>query len=255
MYVILALVLSVLALTVHELAHGLAMNHCGVQIQAFGLGMPFPRWLTLSLSLGESRPELRLNPLVLGAYVIPTEAGAKRIFSLEFSRRAIICGSGPLASFAFALLLFVVVDVSRGYTSVLTLISGGVILLACTLQVRFFTTVLPILGFLALIYIVYSVATSPESESMGGPVLIWILIKQAAENWEGAVRIAAVLSFLWGMTNLVPLPPLDGGGIVVAGLESRGYRRAAMWLRGVGLGVFVVTLIVVLQNDLDRLLF
>ncbi len=66
-----------------------------------------------------------------------------------------------------------------------------------------------------------------SSDSLSGPVGIARVIKQASETgYDTLVMITILLSISLGFFNLLPMPPLDGGHIMLALIEKmRGGRR------------------------------
>ncbi|WP_161940392.1 M50 family metallopeptidase, partial [Streptococcus suis] len=63
-----------------------------------------------------------------------------------------------------------------------------------------------------------------DVKQLGGPVAIYSVSNQAAANgWFSVFNLMAMLSINIGIFNLIPIPALDGGKIVMNILE--GIRR------------------------------
>ena len=95
-------------------------------------------------------------------------------------------------------------------------------------------------------------------EELGGPVRIAEGTANAwQQGWGSLVHLLALISINLGIFNLLPIPPLDGGQIVLYLAERIGRERAEkMRLWGYQLGfLFLVTVFVfVTWNDIVRLL-
>ncbi|MCC7102817.1 MAG: site-2 protease family protein [Fimbriimonadaceae bacterium] len=103
---------------------------------------------------------------------------------------------------------------------------------------------------------------SPEraAESLSGPAAIAKETHSASQAGSQSLLIlAAVLSTSLGFMNLLPIPPLDGGQMVVAVIEMfRRGRRLSMetqaTLTTVGMGLVMMLMILVFSQDAGRLL-
>lgn len=94
--------------------------------------------------------------------------------------------------------------------------------------------------------------------TLGGPILIGKIAGESLSH--GLVTFLttmAILSIGLGVLNLLPVPVLDGGHIVLLGLESlRGKPltlRQAEIIQGVGLVLILALMGVVIKNDISRL--
>ena len=91
----------------------------------------------------------------------------------------------------------------------------------------------------------------PDSERLVSPIGIGRLADDASgAGWAAALILVAVINLALGLFNLVPLPPLDGGRIAAAGLESVAsrVRRRRVVLTGKGferIGIVVVSILLV----------
>lgn len=59
------------------------------------------------------------------------------------------------------------------------------------------------------------------SESVGGPIEIAAMAKKASDNgWDSFLLFTALISVNLGVINLLPIPALDGGHLVVVAIEA-----------------------------------
>ncbi|MDG4512715.1 RIP metalloprotease RseP [Streptococcus suis] len=99
-----------------------------------------------------------------------------------------------------------------------------------------------------------------DVKQLGGPVAIYKVSAQAAEfGLASVLGLVAMLSINLGIFNLIPIPALDGGKIVMNILEA--IRRKPLkpetesYITLAGVAVMVVLMIVVTWNDIIRVFF
>ena len=99
-----------------------------------------------------------------------------------------------------------------------------------------------------------------DVKQLGGPVAIYKVSAQAAEfGLASVLGLMAMLSINLGIFNLIPIPALDGGKIVMNILEA--IRRKPLkpetesYITLAGVAVMVVLMIVVTWNDIIRVFF
>ena len=100
----------------------------------------------------------------------------------------------------------------------------------------------------------------PDLNKLGGPVAIFKASSDAAKNGiENVLYFLAVISINIGIFNLIPIPALDGGKIVLNILEA--IRRKPLkqeietYVTLAGVIIMVVLMIAVTWNDIMRLFF
>lgn len=93
--------------------------------------------------------------------------------------------------------------------------------------------------------------------NVGGPIQIYdVATKAAQQGWEIFLHTMALISINLGLLNLLPVPVLDGGHIVQAGVEM--VRRKPLSLRArelanmVGLALLFALMIFAMRNDVVR---
>ena len=100
----------------------------------------------------------------------------------------------------------------------------------------------------------------PDLNKLGGPVAIFKASSDAAKNGiENVLYFLALISINIGIFNLIPIPALDGGKIVLNILEA--IRRKPLkqeietYVTLAGVVIMVVLMIAVTWNDIMRLFF
>jgi len=97
------------------------------------------------------------------------------------------------------------------------------------------------------------------ADAIGGPILIAQLIsKEAQTGIVGLIALTAALSANLGFVNLLPIPVLDGGHLVIFGLEAVTRKPLSLRARAaairVGIAMLAALMILATYNDLRRLL-
>ena len=105
-----------------------------------------------------------------------------------------------------------------------------------------------------------SLIFQPDLNKLGGPVAIFKASSDAAKNGiENVLYFLAMLSINIGIFNLIPIPALDGGKIVLNILEA--VRRKPLkqeietYVTLAGVVIMVVLMLAVTWNDIMRLFF
>lgn len=92
-------------------------------------------------------------------------------------------------------------------------------------------------------------------KNLSGPVAVVKVGQQAAaEGWITMVRFAAIISLNLGIFNILPIPALDGGRLLLVGLEKivgrKRVARVERYVNAVGMGLLILLLIGVTVKDL-----
>jgi regulator of sigma E protease len=105
-----------------------------------------------------------------------------------------------------------------------------------------------------------NIIASFDVQQLGGPVAIYNVSSQAAEGGILPVlRLLAMLSINLGIFNLIPIPALDGGKILINLIEA--IRRKPLkqetesYITLVGVAIMVILMLVVTWNDIMRVFF
>jgi regulator of sigma E protease len=94
-------------------------------------------------------------------------------------------------------------------------------------------------------------------KELGGPIVIAQISHQSySRGWADLFHFIAVLSVNLGLLNLFPIPALDGGHLVIIGLEAVMRRplssRARLVVQQVGMAMLLVLMALVMYNDVLR---
>lgn len=96
-----------------------------------------------------------------------------------------------------------------------------------------------------------------STKNLGGPIMIGELAAQAGKaGWDRFLEMMAIISINLALFNLVPIPLLDGGNIVLALLE--GLKRGPLSFRTrqiatyVGFSLIIMLIVIAFKNDIER---
>lgn len=236
-----------LIVVVHEFGHFIAARKAGIQVDEFSIGFPFsPKIITL-FRHKETAFTVRLLPL--GGFVSFSKDGGEEnaaLLEASCSKRAIIFSAGSLFNMIFAFLVFIPVFMISRHLNLIDAIG----LSATTLwEILSATT-----GFILNILM-----GQGTIEGLSGPVGIAAIAGEAAS--QGLLNLAfftGVLSMSLGIMNLLPLPALDGGHLVMLLIESiikkpvsaKAYQLATV----IGLTLFFVLTMAVTFKDIGKLI-
>jgi len=184
----------------HELGHFIAAKRVGVPIAIFSIGFG-PR-LT-AWKWGET--EYRLSLIPLGGYVLPAVADEKEFFQLSVKKRILMTVGGPLASFILPIICFSIIYSSQPGLSFIELLY------------------LPLLQSTTIIYeiIIFLPTVFSQSDQLSG--IVGIITQGGSiigNNLMNTLQFMALISLNLTVLNLLPLPVLDGGKILLYLLEK-----------------------------------
>jgi regulator of sigma E protease len=232
---------------VHELGHFLAAKRAGVKIYEFSIGFPFSLKIATLFRHRETDFTLRLLPL--GGFVSfskdDQDGEIVNLFLTSRANRALILAAGSLFNIFFAFLVFFAVfSIGRQ----LPLIES------VELSVKTVWSV--IAGSAIFLFNLFS--GSGGTDSLVGPVGIALYAgKAAAAGFLNLAYFTGMLSLSLGIMNLVPLPALDGGQLLMLMIEIP--KRKPLSLKTyqavnvAGMAVFLVLTILVTYRDVARL--
>ncbi|QQG37516.1 MAG: RIP metalloprotease [Candidatus Kaiserbacteria bacterium] len=100
---------------------------------------------------------------------------------------------------------------------------------------------------------------SPNLSDIVGPIGLVQVVDDAADNGIGNIlALAGFISINLAIINLIPIPALDGGRLVLLGFEALARRSAprlaVQMLNALGVALIVLLMITVTYNDVARLL-
>ncbi|MBV8759355.1 MAG: RIP metalloprotease RseP [Deltaproteobacteria bacterium] len=95
------------------------------------------------------------------------------------------------------------------------------------------------------------------SDALGGPLTVYQAASvSGSQGWDSFLRMLALISVNLGLINLLPIPMLDGGHLLIFAIEALRRRRltpqARERIQQVGLAVILLVLLLALRNDVMR---
>lgn len=92
-------------------------------------------------------------------------------------------------------------------------------------------------------------------KNVGGPVQVVKVGQQAvAQGWEVTLRFVGIISLNLAIFNLLPIPALDGGRLLMVGLEKvvgrKRVARVEQYVNAVGMGLLMLLLVVITIKDI-----
>ncbi len=211
-------------------------------------GLPEP----VAGALGEARPVSDPHAFFESEY-------RQQYRSLPFWKRSIILVAGVAVNLLFAVLLFIVlfsvigIDMQNPTTGVLQHVVVGPIQ-AIQMGFSYIGMVIQLIAGL------FNPATAAETMSNSSSVIgIAVMSKDAFEG--GLVNILqffAAISVSLGIMNLLPIPPLDGGRLVIELFQKLARRTVSMkalnYLSMAGMALFVCFFLVMANQDIQRII-
>ena len=210
-FVALCVVLIVLGVAAHEVAHAVYFRHVGIKVKEMGFGLPLqPNVLIKSKHLPFP---IRLSPWIVLAYVDVDEDQREKVEALPYSQYMHITCAGVMASWCVGLFYFALslalARIRQPYWYLpFSLITIGAILLVIVLCVRFFQPICQrLMGYLS---IVAALGTGVSIVLTG-----WlpILPPPHFSDYTLAIAFAGIVNVELAWFNLLPLNITDGGDI------------------------------------------
>lgn len=228
MAVAVAIGLLFVIVAIHELGHFVASLLVRIQVQSFSLGLPFgPR---LGFPVGKYRFQITLLPL--GA---ATNMAEGVLENAPLWKQILVYLAGPLANLTSVFVLSVFFFGLGSGVTVGTLIVSTE---AATL-----------------------IATGTEFvplQEISGPVgIVAFCIRLIQADLVQGLQFSFLLvSGAIGLSNLLPIPALDGGEIIMNGLVRLGIfsRSRATMISNISVGILVALTILLVVKDVGRLI-
>lgn len=198
-YLLIVFIIGMLIL-VHELGHFLAARWMKIPVARFSIGFGPKLW-----SCKKGGTEYWLSLVPVGGYVLPAIEDEAEFFKIPIYKRVIFSAGGPAANIMIPVILF-------GAANILT--SGFSF---ANVFIKPFSQTLDVLiNFLAVIPLLFS---SPDQ--LSGVVGVVALGGQyIGADILRALQFSIMLSLNLAVFNLLPVPALDGGKIVLYLLEK-----------------------------------
>jgi regulator of sigma E protease len=232
---------------VHEFGHFITARKAGIKVYEFSIGFPFsPRLITL-FRHKETAFTIRLLPL--GGFVSFSQDGGEddiELFEASNNKRALILSAGSLFNIVFAFMVFIPVFIIGKH---LTLPEALLLSAKTVWEILSGTTM----------FILNICTGHGTMEGLSGPVGIAAMAGRAAsKGFLNLFYFTGVLSMSLGIMNLLPLPALDGGHLVMLLIESIRKKplspKAYQVVTIVGISLFLILTVAVTYQDVAKLI-
>lgn len=231
---------------VHELGHFLAARRAGVKVYEFSIGFPFsPKIITL---FRHRETEFTLRLLPLGGFVSFSNEGdeaASHLFSAPACSRAMIMSAGSLSNILFAFIIFALVFGTGKQLPLPEALAAAA------------NTIWSVL-IATLDFIIKAFSGQGSWDGLAGPVGIAAIAgKAASAGILNLLYFTGMLSMSLGVLNLLPLPALDGGQLLLLGIEA--IKRKPLSIKTyqavniVGFALFIGMTIYITYRDIIKL--
>lgn len=225
---------------IHEGGHFLTAKLCNVKVNQFSIGFGPEVW---KFEGKETKYALRLIPL--GGFVSmegeEKESTDERAFNkISIIKRIWIVSAGALTNIIFGLIVYMVLAlvVYKNMTDALFAIKEFVLSLVESIKMMFTGHV--------------------DMKDLTGPVGISGIISKT-ENLFQYLYMISIISVSLGITNLLPIPALDGGKIVLLLIEAIRKKplkeNTEITIQLIGFSIIIVLSIFVTYNDIHKLFY
>jgi regulator of sigma E protease len=229
MSVLIAVVMLFLVVVLHETAHAMAAARLGFSINHIFIGFPvFPK-----ITIKRDSVPITISPWLLGGGVGIDE---ESFYQASFLKKFVVASSGPLTNLALGLVTALVVFGKTGVTISLEFVDATLKSVAMC-----FTGAIPLDQLMGPIGLAEVCTKIIKIEVLMGALFTWLL-----------------LNFAVGVLNLLPIPALDGGQIVLGAVSSiwknsPGTIRLVKILSYVFLVIFLAGAVLLTIKDIARL--
>jgi regulator of sigma E protease len=227
------LALLSLLIVIHEAGHLLAAKSVGIPIASFAVGFGPKLW-----ARRWGRTEYSLRAFPLGGFVLP-DIEEEEFRAIPLRRRLVFFFGGPLANLAAAIPLFALLNGLRG---------GGF---------SFQGTVIAPFGQLirscgALLAALPGMFAKPDA--LSGVVGIVVEGSRLAHSGR-LVEVALSLTISLAVLNLLPVPVLDGGQVLLGCLEQAFPRLVRLRVPLTIMGMLALAFLMIYSNVRDVIRF
>jgi len=213
-------------ITIHELGHALAAIACGVKVEKFSIGFG-PGWKIKNVP---KLNEIVISPFIIGGYA---KINPKALSQKSFLKQFIVYISGILANILFAIVLLII----SGY-DLWSAIHGSIIFIIDTWS----------------LIISRILDGSISTDMFMGPIGIGQMLATTTDSY---LLLLVTLSLGLAIFNLLLLPPLDGGRILISLLEKifgpQKIKNISNVLMIVGIILLITLFVFITYNDIIKL--
>ena len=221
---------------VHELGHLLAARWLGIGVSRFSIGLGPKLW-----GFRRSGVEYWLALIPFGGYVLPELSDEHGYLRIPSARRVVFALCGPAANVAAAVLLLCIYNVASGNLSL-----HGLLVAPFVQTGQMLGRIVAAIGELL----------SHPGQIAGVVGIVALGGRHVGLDVARAAVFSAMISLNLAIFNLLPLPPLDGGKIVLGLLERLrpGFARAYVPICAVGWVLLLGLLLYATVQDISRCL-
>jgi len=236
-----------LVVLVHELGHFLAARRAGVKVYEFSIGFPFsPRIVTL---FRHRETEFTVRLLPLGGFVSFSRDGdedAMELFGASRLHRLQIMSAGSVFNIVFAFFAFIIVFFAGKDMHL-----GAAIISSAKITWAMMSGTAE--------YLVNIFTGHGTMDGLAGPVGIAVIAgKAAAKGFLNLLYFTGMLSLSLGIMNLLPLPALDGGQLVMLFIEAIRKKPVSVKVYQavnlIGFALFIALSVLVTYKDVVKLM-
>jgi len=189
------------------------MRKYGVEIKKFGIGLPIgrPIW-----TIKVSKTPIAIHPFLLGAYVMASDE--KEVDKLTYLQKSEVYASGVMWNILTAggIGAFLVLEEAPEHLYAFPILVIALLLFFIFSKVASQVVFVGGIAYLTFI-ILLTVGGEVGIDGFLGPVGVVASITGFDYSFLDTV---AYMSILLGITNAMPIPPLDGGHMIAAVLEK-----------------------------------
>lgn len=247
---------------IHELGHYLVAKKVGVGVESFSIGFG-----PVLLKRKMWNTEWRISLIPLGGYVKLRgeleydDNDPSSFWSTTPLQRVYIALGGPLMNFILPVFIFTALALASDPIDVTGINPEAVMKQSTSLKDATSASLKHTKNSIIMMTDGLSdlVTGIAPISSLGGPLFIFDLAEEMINSWFSFFEWMALLSLNLGIMNLLPVPVLDGGLIVVSGYEIATKRRISMKARKrvltTGMYLVLALLVTSTYNDIIRMFF
>lgn len=232
-YILVCLIIG-LALLIHETGHFIMARMAKIPVERFSIGFGPRLW-----GFRKGDTEFCISLIPLGGYVLPKLETEDEFFRISPSKRVFFSLGGPLANLLSVIPVMAVFNVTTNGLSI-----AGI----------FFHPFLQTVAYIGKI-----ISSLPllfqQPQNISGVVGIVSQGSQIVGSAAGTFTLFAFLSVNFAVLNLLPIPALDGGQILMTFLEkiSPKWNKARMPLSLLGWLFLIFVMGYATSRDIFRL--
>lgn len=233
-YLLMVVMIGLLVLF-HEAGHLVAAKWIGIRVARFSIGFGHRLW-----GFRRNGTEYWISAIPIGGYVLPDVEGDDLPQSVSLRHRILFALGGPLANILLAYLVLVLMSVTRAEISLTTVFWIPLVELSAISR-------LVLQAILKLMQDPTQMSSVVGIVTTGG--------RYAGTNLLRIAEFSVFLNVSLAVFNLFPLPPLDGGKVLMWALGKihHSARRVRTPLTIAGWGILICLILYATVLDLWRM--